>query len=75
MTSSKKTEQMKNFQVRMSDKALQELEKLREDLDATTRADVIRSSLKLTKFLVDEKKEGIKVILEDKDGNKREIIF
>lgn len=71
----KRKDEMTKFQVRMSEKALNDLEKLQEDLEASTKTEVVRSSLKLVKFLVTEKKSGVKVILKDKEGNEREILF
>lgn len=76
MDSKKRKEDISKFQLRMSPKALEELDQLQKELEASTKAEVIRSSLKLVNFLTKEKKSGVKVILRDeKTGKEREILF
>lgn len=59
----------------MSDKALAELEDLQRRIDASSRTEVIKSSLKVYRFLENEKEKGAKIILKDKDGKERELLL
>ena len=59
----------------MSKKALNDLEELQKKIDASTRTEVIKSSLKVFRFLEDEKDKGAKIIIKDKDGKERELLL
>ncbi|MFH1432940.1 MAG: hypothetical protein ABIG84_07020 [archaeon] len=68
-------EKMARLQIKMSANALKELEDLQKKIDASTRTQVIKSSLKVYRFLEDEKSKGSKIIIKDKEGKEREIIL
>lgn len=68
-------EKISRLQINMSSKALAELEELQKKIDATTKTEVIRSSLKVFRFLENEKTNGVKIILKDKDGKERELLL
>ena len=66
----------KRIQVDISREAVGEIEQLRKDLNLGSISDVIRSSLKLAKFLELEKAAGNEVIIRDKKSKKeKEIVF
>lgn len=68
-------EKISRLQINMSSKALAELESLQKRIDASTKTEVIKSSLKIFRFLEGEKERGVKVILRDKDGKERELLL
>ena len=70
-----KKERVMKLQINMSEKALHELEDLQKSIDASTKTEVVKASLKLYKFLDKEKGSGAKILIQDKNGNKREIVF
>lgn len=63
------------LQINMSENALEELETLQRSIDASTKTEVVKSSLKLYKFLENEKRAGAKILIKDKDGKEKEIVF
>ena len=63
------------LQVRMSKKALEDLDKLQKRIDASTRTQVIKSSLRVFRFLEEEKGRGAHIIIKDKNGKERELIL
>jgi len=66
----------KRLQVNISKEALKEIEQLKETLNLGSISDVIRSSLKLTKFLELEKEAGNEVIIRNRNTKKeKEIVF
>jgi len=65
----------KRIQLDISDSGLRDLLKLKDQLYASTTADVIRSSIRIVKKLEEEKSKGSKIIIVDKDNNKRELEF
>jgi Arc/MetJ-type ribon-helix-helix transcriptional regulator len=66
----------KKIQVNISQEAVKEIEDLRKRLNLGSISDVIRSSLKLTRYLELEKAVGNEVIIRDKKNNKeKEIVF
>jgi len=68
-------EKISRLQIKMSPKALSDLEDLQEKIDATSKTQVIKSSLKVFRFLEDEKEKGVKIILRDKEGKERELLL
>lgn len=67
---------VKKIQVNISDEAQREIEDLRKKLNLGTISDVIRSSLKLTRYLELEKAAGNEVIVRNKETNKeKEVVF
>ncbi len=66
----------KRVQVELSKDAVKELEGLRDSLNLGSVADVIRSSLKMRKYLDLEQKAGNEVILRNKKTKReKEVVF
>jgi len=66
----------KKIQVNISPDAVKEIEDLRKKLNLGSLSDVIRSSLKLTRYLELEKEAGNEVIIRDRKSNKeKEVVF
>jgi len=66
----------KKIQVNISEEAQKEIEDLRNKLNLSSISDVIRSSLKLTKYIELEKSAGNEIIIRDKKTKKeKEIVF
>ena len=66
----------KKIQVNISEEAQREIEDLRKRLNLGSISDVIRSSLKLTRYLELEKNAGNEVIIRNKKTKKeKEIVF
>ena len=66
----------KRIQINISKQAQEEIEDLRGQLNLGSISDVIRSSLKLTRYLELEKKAGNEIIVRNKKSKKeKEIVF
>ena len=66
----------KKIQVNISPEALEEIEALRRKLNLGSISDVIRSSLKLTRYLELEKESGNEVIIRNRESQKeKEVVF
>jgi len=66
----------KKIQVNISPEAVSEIEDLRKRLNLGSISDVIRSSLKLTRYLELEKEAGNEVIIRNKKNNReKEVVF
>jgi len=66
----------KKIQINISEEAQGEIEDLRKKLNLGSISDVIRSSLKLTRYLELEKEAGNEVIVRNKKTNReKEIVF
>jgi len=64
------------IQVNISKEAETEIEELRRKLNLGSISDVIRSSLKLTKYLELEKEAGNEIIIRNRQTKKeKEIVF
>lgn len=64
------------LQVEISKQAQEEIEKLKEKLNVNSYSEVIRSSLKLAKYLELEKEAGNEIIIRDKKtGKEKQIVF
>jgi metal-responsive CopG/Arc/MetJ family transcriptional regulator len=55
-------------------KALQELDQLKNQLGVTSRADVVRFSLRIMQWMVQEYGRGSRVMVE-RDGTLHEVVF
>ncbi|GEM_PF-6113040 len=64
----------KRVNIRLSEKAVQELEDLKRDLGLSSVTEVIRSSITLSKFLQKEKDSGNDIVLRNKKTNKERTI-
>ena len=60
--------------LQMSDNVRKRLEKLRDEIDADSLAEVIRKSLATYEFLFAQKKKGGKVIIKS-SGEEKEVIL
>ena len=58
----------------MSDNVRKRLEKLRDEIDADSLAEVIRKSLATYEFLFSQTKKGAKVIIKS-SGEEKEVIL
>lgn len=66
----------KKIQVNVSPEAVKEIEELRRKLNLGSISDVIRSSLKLTRYLELEKAAGNEIIIRNKKTDKeKEVVF
>jgi metal-responsive CopG/Arc/MetJ family transcriptional regulator len=63
------------LQFDFSEEALKELEQLQEDTGLPTRAELIRQSLKLVQWMLNETSENSATFLIEKNGKMREIVF
>lgn len=63
------------LQFDFSEDALRELEQLQEETGLPTRAELIRQSLKLLQWMLNETTEHNATFLVEKDGKVREIVF
>ncbi|MDP3026565.1 MAG: hypothetical protein Q8N63_02565 [Nanoarchaeota archaeon] len=69
-------EKKKKLQVTISKEAATELEELRNKLNLGSVSDVIRSSLKLTRYLELEKEAGNEIIIRNRKSNReKEVVF
>ncbi len=69
-----KKNKTRKIQMNITDKGLKEILELKEKLYATTMTEVIRSSLKLTRYLKEEVESGKEVIIRDKITGKEKVI-
>lgn len=58
--------EFKKLQLNISDRGLRDLKEIQDNLEATSMAEVIRSSLKIFRYLQEQKKEGKEIIVRDK---------
>ena len=66
----------KKIQVNISPNAQKEIEELRNKLNLGSISDVIRSSLKLTRYLELEKAAGNEIIIRNRNSKKeKEVVF
>ena len=70
-------EKIHKLQINLSKNAVKELEELRNRVDASSKSEVIKSSLKLYSFITNEKykDKDLKILIKDSKGNTREIII
>lgn len=64
----KRTGTKQKIQFEFSIEALNKLDALKEDIDAPTRADVMRRALRLYEWLVTKVDPDFLVIVQDKEG-------
>jgi metal-responsive CopG/Arc/MetJ family transcriptional regulator len=63
------------IQFEFSDNAVKELDTLREALNAKSRGEVINHAIGVLRWLVKEKQENHKIIIEKNDNSRMEVIF
>ena len=58
-----------------SDVAAEEIEQLAQELQLRTKADVLRKALGVLKYIVEEKRQGGRVFIENRqEGERKEIV-
>ena len=62
------------IQLDFSPKAVKELEEMKELMDVSSRAEVVRQALRWTRWTVLNLADGERLLLE-KEGKQREIVF
>jgi len=67
----KSSEKIRKLQINMSETALKELEELQKKINASTKTQVIKSSLRTFKFLQEKLDDNAEIIIRDKDGKER----
>lgn len=70
-------EKIHKLQINLSKNVVKQLEELRNRVDASSKSEVIKSSLKLYSFITNEKykDKDLKIFIKDSKGNIREIII
>ena len=64
----------KQVHITLSEKAVKELEELKEKLNLPSIAEVVRSSISVNKFLQMEKEKGNDIVLRHKDTKNERVI-
>lgn len=74
--SARSTKQTDKYRVQLdfSGKAVAELEKLKRDIGASSRADVIRNALRWLFWCSEQVSQGGAILVE-RDGKQREVVF
>ena len=65
----------KRLQIDFSEHAYNDLSELQELLDARSKSEVIRTSLGLLRWLLDESEAGNRLMLQKPDGNSERVVF
>jgi hypothetical protein len=55
--------------------ALEQLDTLQQRLHAKSRAEIIRYALRVLQWLLDQLKDGAKIMVESKDGKVQSVLF
>jgi metal-responsive CopG/Arc/MetJ family transcriptional regulator len=63
------------LQFDFTDEALNELDELKGATGATNRAEVIRQSLRLLQWTIEQTRDENATVLVEKNGRQREVIF
>lgn len=61
-------------QLDLTPEAFEELEKLRKEVDASTRADAIRRAMRILRWTLDQISSGARILV-DKDNELKEVVF
>ena len=63
------------FTIDFSDVAAEQIEELAQELQLRTKADVLRKALGVLKYIVEEKRQGGRVFIENRqEGERKEIV-
>ena len=65
----------KRLQIDFSERAYNDLSELQELLDARSKSEVIRTSLGLLRWLLDESESGNRLMLQKPDGSSERVVF
>lgn len=63
------------FQVILSAESVDRLDRLKEALDYTSRADVLRTALRILEVAVDESEKGNQLWVKDRDGSEHRLVI
>jgi hypothetical protein len=65
----------KRLQIDFSERAYNDLSDLQERLDAKSKSEVIRTSLGLLRWLLDESEANNRLVLQKPDGTTERVVF
>lgn len=68
-------ERISKLQINLSKKALEELEGLKKQMEASSKTEVVRSSLKLMKLIQSELSKGGEIVIKDAKGREKTIML
>lgn len=68
-------ERISKLQINLSKKALEELEGLKKQMEASSKTEVVRSSIKLMKLVQSELSKGGEIVIKDAKGREKTIIL
>jgi Arc/MetJ-type ribon-helix-helix transcriptional regulator len=63
------------FQVILSAESVDRLDRLKDALDYTSRADVLRTALRILEVVVDEGDRGAQLWVKDGEGNEHRLVI
>lgn len=65
------------LQINLTKSALNQIEAIQKRIEATSKTEVIRSSLRFYNYLTEEMKKdkNLKIILKDSKGKTKEVVF
>lgn len=69
------TRELKKVLVTMSGSTYQNIEELKEALKDNNRSNIVAKSVELAKYITDAKKSNKKILIEDENGNVKQIEF
>ena len=73
---SEETKEVKyRVQLDFSEEAFNELNQLRENLNASSRAEVVRNAIGVLRWVTSHLRAGNKIVVEKKDGKLAEVDF
>lgn len=68
-------ERISKLQINLSKKALEELEGLKKQMEASSKTEVVRSSIKLMKLVQSEMSKGGEIVIKDAKGREKTIML
>ena len=68
-------ERISKLQINLSPKALEELEGLKKQMEASSKTEVVRSSIKLMKLVQSELSKGGEIVIKDAKGREKTIML
>ncbi len=68
-------ERISKLQINLSKKALGELETLKKEMEASSKTEVVRSSIKLMRLVQTELSKGGEIVIKDAKGREKTIML
>lgn len=70
-------EKLHKMQINLTKGALKQIDEMKSRIEATSRSEVIKSSLKYYNFITNEKEKDkeLKILLKDSKGNLKELVI